>query len=156
MALIIEDGTGKTDAQSYASDAELTAYALARGVTITLANGTNEQLLVKAMDYIERQPFIGYKKTREQALQWPRNNVTLYGWDLPDDEIPSQLKAAQMETALQMDEGSDPMETVDPDVKSESVGTISVTYMDHSSIKRPKIDLALAGLIQTGIKVTIL
>ena len=156
MALIIEDGTGKIDAQSYATDAELTAYAAERGITVAGTNGTNEQILLKAMSHIEGQSYIGYKKTREQALQWPRNDVELYGWDWPDDQIPSQMKSAQIETALQIDAGSDPTETTDPDVKSESVGSLSVTYMDHSSTKRPKIDLALAGLIKTGIEVVIL
>jgi hypothetical protein len=50
VALIIEDGTGKTTAQSYASEAELAAYAAERGITIA---GTDTQLLLKAMDYLE-------------------------------------------------------------------------------------------------------
>jgi hypothetical protein len=63
---------------------------------------------------------------------------------------------AQMEVALAMDADSDPMAVTDPDIKTQSVGTISITYMDNSSTKRPKIDVALSGLVESGIKVIIL
>lgn len=138
---------------SYATEAELLAYATARGITIV---GDQTQLLIRAMDFLESQRFIGYKAASDQVLQWPRNGVVIDGWDIASDAIPTKVKTAQMEIALAMDADSDPMAVTDPDIKTQSVGTISITYMDHSSTKRPKIDVALSGLVETGIRVVIL
>ena len=138
---------------SYATEAELLAYATARGITIS---GDQTQLLIRAMDYLENQRFIGYKAASDQALQWPRTGVVIDGWDIASTVTPNKVKVAQMEVALSMDADSDPMAVTDPDIKTQSVGTISITYQDNSSTKRPKIDVALSGLVESGIKVIIL
>jgi len=138
---------------SYATEAELLAYATARGITIS---GDQTQLLIRAMDFLENQRFIGYKAASDQALQWPRTGVMIDGWDIDSTVTPNKVKVAQMEVALSMDADSDPMAVTDPDVKSQTVGTISITYQDNSSTKRPKIDTALSGLVESGIKVVIL
>ena len=138
---------------SYATEAELLAYATARGITIS---GDQTQLLIRAMDFLENQRFIGYKAASDQALQWPRTGVMIDGWDIDSTVTPNKVKVAQMEVALSMDADSDPMAVTDPDIKTQSVGTISITYQDNSSTKRPKIDVALSGLIESGIKVVIL
>ena len=138
---------------SYATEAELLAYATARGITIS---GDQTQLLIRAMDFLENQRFIGYKAASDQALQWPRTGVMIDGWDIDSTVTPNKVKVAQMEVALSMDADSDPMAVTDPDIKTQSVGTISITYQDNSSTKRPKIDDALSGLVESGIKVVIL
>jgi len=138
---------------SYATEAELLAYATARGITIS---GDQTQLLIRAMDYLENQRFIGYKAASDQALQWPRTGAVIDGWDIDSTVTPNKVKVAQMEVALAMDADSDPMAVTDPDIKTQSVGTISITYQDNSSTKRPKIDVALSGLVESGIKVIIL
>jgi hypothetical protein len=149
MALIIEDGTGKTNSQSYASEAELSAYAVARGVTIS---GTDDQLLLRAMDYLEQQNFKGTKGTKEQALQWPRFDVVIDTYWIDTDEIPLLLKEAQMEYALSIDAGVDPSETVDRSVKREKVSSIEVEYMDGAN-DTPYIKAAsqkLTKLLKSG------
>lgn len=127
MTIVIEDGTGKTDSNSYASEAELAAYATARGVTIA---GTAAVLLIKAMDFIESQPFQGYKASEAQALQWPRYSVILYGYYLDGDEIPDLLKEAQMQAALTIDGGNELLADEGRATKREKVGEIEVEYMD--------------------------
>ena len=118
MAIIVESGTIVAGANSYVSEAELTSYATARGVTLT---GTPESLLIKAMDYVETQPFIGTKLTRDQPLQWPRSGVVIDGWSYPPSEIPDELKTAQMTVALAIDEGNDPLAPVSPAIKRKRV-----------------------------------
>ena len=130
MALILEDGTGKADAQSYASEAELAAYALARGITVT---GTDTELLITAMDYIESHNFIGYKYSSTQALLWPRDNVYIDGYYIDRDEIPTLLKEAHIESALSIDGGVNPLADIGRAVKSEKVDVIEVEYMDNAS-----------------------
>ena len=127
MALIIEDGTGKATSQSYASEAELASYAAARGVTVT---GTDTQLLIKAMDYVEQQTFKGTKNTDEQALQWPRYNVYIDTYCIESGSIPQLLKEAQMELALSIDGGLNPLTSEGRATKREKVDVIEVEYMD--------------------------
>ena len=52
MALIIEDGTVVAGANSFATDAELQAYAAVRQVSLPAAQAEREALLITAIDYI--------------------------------------------------------------------------------------------------------
>lgn len=99
MALIIEDGTGKVDAQSYATAAQLVTYAVARAITIPATAPEQEALLLKAMDYLESLSYIGHRYTMEQALAWPRSDVFVDGWSLDYLLIPARLIRAQMQLA---------------------------------------------------------
>ena len=125
--IVVEDGTGKTDSNSYVSEAELATYAADRGVTIA---GTDAILLIQAMDYIEQQPFKGTKGSDEQALQWPRWGVVIDGYYIDTDEIPQLLKDSQMEVALGVDAGNNPLATEERATKREKVDVIEVEYMD--------------------------
>lgn len=130
MTITVEDGTGLTNSNSYASEAELTAYATARGVTIA---GTEAILLIQAMDYIESQDFKGDKYSSTQALQWPRINVVVDSYYLDRDTLPVLLREAQMEVALSIDGGTNPMSNVGRATKMEKVDVIEVEYMDNAA-----------------------
>jgi hypothetical protein len=83
VALIVEDGTGKADAESFISVADATAYHANRGnaAWAALASDTvREQLLRKASEYMEqayRLRWLGYRTTNDQALSWPRSEVPI-------------------------------------------------------------------------------
>jgi len=124
--IIVEDGTQISGANSYVSAADFATYAADRGVTVT---GTDTILLITAMDYIEQQNFKGNQLTSTQALQWPRCNVVIDGWYNVQTEIPQLLIDAQCEVALGIDAGNNPLATVGRETKQETVGPISVTYM---------------------------
>lgn len=130
MAIVVEDGTIVAGANSYASEAELTAYATQRGVTLT---GTPEALLIRAMDYLETLEFIGTKKTSDQPLQWPRTSVYIDGYSFASDAIPQELKNAQMALAVSIDSGTDPMATLERATKREKADVLEVEYMDNAS-----------------------
>jgi hypothetical protein len=123
--IVVEDGTGLTTSNSYVSAAELSTYATDRGVTIT---GVSAELLIKAADYLEQQPFQGDKSTDAQAMQWPRYNVWLYGYEVAVTTIPTLLKDAQCELALGIDAGYNPLATIQRGKQAVSVGPLSVTY----------------------------
>ena len=78
MALIKEDGTGKVDANSYASVAEGDTFFEGHGYTDLWTAATPERkatMLVMATTVIDaKMQFYGYKATSAQALQWPREN----------------------------------------------------------------------------------
>ena len=144
--IVVEDGTAKTDANSYISEAELSAYATDRGITVT---GTAAVLLIKAMDYLESMDFKGRKRTQEQALQWPRYGVWVDNYYVGEENIPNDLKSALAEIALSIDASVDPLENIDRAVKREKVGDIEVEYMDAAldSVVLSKVSAKLKKLL---------
>lgn len=148
MAIVVEDGTIVANANSYVSEATLTAYATARGITLT---GDLEELLIKAMDYIESLDFIGVKYTRDQGLQWPRADVVIDYYYRDVDYIPTELTKGLMETAISIDGGEDPLSDIARQKKSVSVGEISVEYETSSSTTTVrKINSSLAKIVKGG------
>lgn len=149
MAIVVEDGTIVTGANSYVTSAELTTYATDRGVTIT---GTNAVLLIQAMDYIEAQNYKGYKSTAAQPLVWPREAVYIDGYLFDNDDIPEQLKNAQMATALAIDAGNSPYAVIERQTESERVDVIEVRYQKGSVSNPidPSINQSLRKLLNGG------
>lgn len=99
MAFVVEDGTGKPDANSYASVEQADAYFSDRANTSWTGTLAQKQgALVQATDYIDARfgrYFSGTAKYTEnppQSLQWPRAHVR--------DEYPVNLIRACCEYAL--------------------------------------------------------
>ena len=84
------------------------------------------------MDYLESKDFIGNKGTKAQALQWPRVGAVLNGYALDSDEMPVILLEAQMEIAISIDAGTNPMANLARETKREKVGDIDVEYTDNA------------------------
>lgn len=147
--IVVEDGTVVGDANSYITAAQLDAYASDRGKTIS---GTQADLLIQAMDYLEAQNFKGIKYSRDQALQWPRVEVAVDNYYLDSDTIPQLLKDAQAEIAIAIDEGYSPFARVDRATKKEKVDVIEVEYMDGGNVNPivQTINLKLAKLLKSG------
>ena len=147
--IIVEDGTGLTNSNSYISEAALTTYATDRGVTIS---GTNAVLLIQAMDYIEQQNFKGVKGSDAQALQWPRYGVVVDGYPIDTTEVPQLLKDALAEVALGIDGGNNPMANIERLAKREQVGDISVEYMDgtYDQTYLKAAEMKLSKLLVSG------
>jgi hypothetical protein len=114
MALILikEDGTGKADANSYASAAdgdtyhEAHLYATAWTGALT---ATKEAALVMATRLIDAEyQFNGVKTKEDQALQWPRTDCRdpdADGWNggtVPEDEVPRAVINATCELAREL------------------------------------------------------
>ena len=90
---------------TYATEAELIAYAAARGVTIAVLEAP--VLLTKAGDWLQVQP------------------ITV------PDPVPDQIKQAQMVCAMIYHAGGDPLAAITPRVTQETVfGAVSVSYSD--------------------------
>jgi hypothetical protein len=137
MSLIVEDGTGKADAESYVSVVEANAYHTKRGnaAWADLDTPVKEQYLRQASDYLAQNYatlWKGSRLTTFQALDWPRWNVmrpdiTPY-LTLDPNVIPTAIKSASCELALRCINGA-----LSPDlttqVVKEAIGPISVEYL---------------------------
>lgn len=127
--ITVEDGTIVANANSYVSQATLTTYATARGITLVTAT---DILLIKAMDYIENLMFIGTKLTNDQLLQWPRFGVVIDGYYQNSENIPQILKNGLMECAIAIDQDNDPLQNTVRQVKKERVDTLEIEYADKA------------------------
>jgi hypothetical protein len=154
MPLVIENGSNVAGANSYATRAEIIAYAALRGVTIPDAAGT-DVFGIKAMDYIERRKFKGVPTygapTVVQPLQFPRDEIEYQGEWLAADEIPQMLIDAQCEASMLISQGIDlePNRTAEQAVKREKVGPLETEFFDAApySATTPRLDAMLAPLI---------
>ena len=151
MSVVIEDGTVVFAANSYVSETDLVSYAAARGKTLVT---DSTQLLIEAMDYIEGLFYVGTKFRRDQPLQWPRVNVYIDDWYQNVFTIPKELKKAQMEVAIAIDEGNSPLSLIERDIQKESIaGVISVEYTLGTSSKPivRTVNNALKKLLVSGL-----
>jgi hypothetical protein len=159
MALIIEDGSGVLNANSYGTVVGARAYAVARAVVLSGTDSDVEAQLIKATDYLESLEYLGNVVLFTQSLQWPRQNLYYTYPDNPiaSNVIPSSLINAQYQLVVEQQNGID----IEPTVKgktsgsgaivekrvdvlmtrySERIGTTSLPIM-------PKVDALLRGLI---------
>lgn len=127
MALIVETGEGLPNSNTYATVDELDAYASDRAET--LPETGKESLLVKAMDYLESiADYKGVRVSGEQALAWPRSGVVVDRFPFDKTKIPSLLKRAQLQLAIEA-MSFDLMPSTDGyAVASEKVDVIQVEY----------------------------
>lgn len=139
---------------TYASEAELAAYASARGITVT---GTPSVLLLLAMDYIATMEdrWQGERTSASQPLAWPRTGVYVYGTALADDAIPQSLKDAQCRLALDVDAGVALLPTVSAGSKGsvieETVDVVTVKYAEGANNTQPVFTAAM-GLLKPLMK----
>lgn len=163
MALIVEDGSGVPDANSYRDETDLLAYAAARGVTLTDV----EVKAIKAMDYIEsfREQFQGAKTDPLQSLQWPRAGVAIDCVAIADDFMPVELGDAQAQLMMALEDGIELVPNVEGGQFAirEKVGPLEVAYSDSVNVsQQPKfrvVDQLLAPLFTacgTGAAFTVL
>ncbi|WP_311880927.1 MULTISPECIES: DnaT-like ssDNA-binding protein [unclassified Pseudomonas] len=102
MTLIIEDGTGKPDAESYASAEDLAIYAVKFGVTIPADVPVQEALLRRSALAMDGMTWKGRKSNSEQALSWPRRGVELDYELKPDNYLPARIQYGQMALAAEI------------------------------------------------------
>lgn len=151
MALIVEDGTIVSNANTYVSEAEFTSFLSARRITLS-GDYTSEQLILIAMDYVESLSYKGVKMSHNQALQWPRQDVYIDGYYNNVDNIPKQLKNGLMQTAAAVDAGNSPQAVLVRKTIKEKVGDLEVQYSESSnaSLVDPKIIGFLYKLLMAG------
>ncbi len=97
ITIIVEDGTGLADANSYATLAYVKTYAEEHGATLPTDDETIKQYMIQAMDYIASfsSYMRGVRTTKIQSLDYPRSGVYIYGNLNAYNIIPVQLMNAQ-------------------------------------------------------------
>lgn len=113
--LIIQTNDGLSTANSYVSAAELSDYALQRGITLTR---DLEQSLIRAMDYLESKQYKSELLNNAQSTLFPRMGVG----------IARPIKQAQLALATYYDGINPQPEQTTAQIKKEKVDVIEVEY----------------------------
>lgn len=165
MALIVEDGTGKADADAFVSVADCTTYCAAQGLSgwgSTRDAGLDEAAIRRATTWLSNSfTWKGYKLNgRSQALAWPRTDAEdEEGEEVASDEVPAEIVqacciAASYERANPG--GLSPNVTLTDRVKREKIGPIETEYASAAmtaDAQRPVLTLVLdvvSGLQAAG------
>ena len=168
MALTVEDGTGKVDADSYLSEADADTYWAAHGNPSTwsgITSAQKEEALRLGTQYLDLQygqRWRGWRTNETQSLAWPRSGVRDDdGFAIDSDAIPTRLEDATAEAAIRHLTETDGLmpDIDDPGIKKllVKVGPIteSTEYIgaaDESAIFST-IEALLAPIIMAGTAV---
>lgn len=168
MPLIVETGAGIPGAESYVSAADALTYHANRVNSSWAAadTATQEAKLREATAYVDgtyRRRWKGWRI--EQALEWPRYEVTISGAlqrnvssggfiggaYLPYNQIPQRLKDAVCEAALRALSGP-LLADLDQTVAREKVGTMETWYVAGAEVATtyPALDALLSGLLTSS------
>ena len=155
MALVIEDGSVVTGANSYVTLAEFKAWADSRDISYNADDNVLEAQILRAMDYIERLYFIGNKANENQPLQWPRTEALIDGYYADATEIPKEVKIAVYEATVVKAAGYSELEVQSRKTLRERVGDIEVQYADNSENRTitPALQYALNRIVQPAFQV---
>jgi hypothetical protein len=162
MALIVEDGTARPDAEAYISVANASAYFAARNNATWAAlasDAVREGCLRLGAEYMTqayRGRWKGYRVSAAQALDWPRQSITIEDSVLnayvPFTSVPIEVQRANAELALMANSGA-LAPNLERGVLAEQIGPLKVDYdSDSPQYTRYRvIDLMLSiYLLTTG------
>lgn len=134
MALIVEDGTSKADANAYVSVADLKSYFEARNDTVmaeTADEAVEGAILYATRDLDQSFSFHGSKTKLTQSRSWPRLGAYDKEGDSIDEEVvPEVVVEATCERAREHILTRALNEPVDPsgELKSLRVGPLSLDW----------------------------
>lgn len=151
IALVVEDGTGLVDSNTYTSVANVRLYASNRGIVLSIDDEVVASQLINATDLLETYAcrYQGARTNEDQALEWPRTDVYLYGILFPDNAIPSQLIAAQSQLVIAQFNGFvlQPNVSAQDYVIREKVGPIETEYANPTNVGLMPVFTAAEALL---------
>lgn len=155
--LVVEDGSGIADAESYASLDQADAYCARKGIAWVGSTADKHAALRRGTAWIDdtyRSRYPGCRvKGRGQGLEWPRDHARDGGGNIIEaDEIPVELINATIEASAR--ELAEP-NSLAPDldrggqIKTIKAGSVEIDYGGTASPNTTfqAIDNVLSGLL---------
>lgn len=155
MALVVEDGTGKETADSYASVADADAYHGARGnaAWAALSSTVKEQLLRRATDYLGAYDaaWKGCRVSSSQALAWPRRGVDAHEFEVPSTVVPKAVTVAVCILALKASSSELAPDQERPKTR-EVIGPLETEWAADApqAVRYVEVDRLLAPYLGSG------
>ena len=140
LTLIVEDGTGVQNANTYltVAEAETILDNLGYSFDAALSEDQKEQFLIRSASYLESfwNQYQGNKNSCDQGLQWPRYGACIYNCAVANDVVPDQIKQAQaLGTYYESNSQSLQPITSGQTVKMKEIaGAVKKEYFDNGSV----------------------
>ena len=139
MALTVENGTGLANADSYYTLSAARAAAISLGISLPSDDSVAEAAMRNGFRYVNgfESSFSGYRLTSTQSGSFPRvESYRCYGRnqiDIAEDEIPADIKTAQMMAAVEYGKGTEimPVNNGLSIASNEVVGAVKQSYFDN-------------------------
>lgn len=152
-ALVVQDTTVLSTANTYIDVTALDTYCTDRGITLSATtNGAKTALIFKAMGYLETRTYDGRLAEEDQSTQQPRDYVYINGYLQTYAQLLTRMANVQCELVIALDAGYDPLENIERQTKSEQLGALKVEYMDNAASTAiiQKVDAYLDPLLSQG------
>lgn len=153
-AIIQETGQQSTTANSYVTVAGYNQYLEDRYSRVAPAEDETLRYIYRAMTYFESLKFIGDKATEDQALQWPRSDVSIDGYGIDSDEMPNEVLIAIYEISYGYESGFGIDNPVSRETIKEKVGELEVEYKSSSAERTllPAATQAIRKLVKNPMR----
>ncbi|VVN50596.1 hypothetical protein PS687_00351 [Pseudomonas fluorescens] len=102
MQIIVEDGKGRPDANSFVPLEKLTFYRDYYGFRIPEAEADQVELLLRAAADINDRQWKGRKANPDQAMAWPRRDCKIEYQTLSETFVPFELEWGQVRLAVEL------------------------------------------------------
>lgn len=152
MSIIVEDGTGKPDANSFVTVEQFKAYAQARGVDLSKYNDDDiSSKLIAGAEYISayESKLQGTRPNFDQGLAFPRSGIIYNSLPIDQTIIPNQVKLAQMAATVAAISGVNLLPTLDQaPIKRDTIGPLTTewdtsAFVAGTMAKLPAVDALL-------------
>lgn len=156
MTIVVEDGTGKSNAVSYVSVADADTYWAAESDDVWSGFSTAEKevALVRATREIDRLyavRFVGVRSSSAQSLCWPRQQATTVDGiaivaDVPQQVIDATIELARTATLEDLRATDNPLDVTGETIKVGPI-ELSTDYASWRVDVRSRISTILAPVI---------
>lgn len=161
--MVVEDGTGLSNANAYVSRADADVYHSERGREdwLDATEVSRDVAIIRAtqwMDGLYRHRWRGGRIKATQALEWPRRGFDTEGFELSG--VPRRVPQAVCEAAYAIIKGVDltPVLERGGAVKREKVGPIETEYFEGAPARATVTavsDLLRGYLRGPGLRITV-
>ena len=144
MPLIVEDGSGVMDANSYSGVADAKAFAELRGVTLTQPDSTLIAYLVRGTEYLQDFDYQGVKRfAGMRYLKWPRVDVIFDDEAFSANEIPIAIVNALAQLVIEQANGIKLLSTSigGKAVKRRKTDVLETEYFESTSQRNGSADM---------------
>lgn len=102
MQIIVEDGKGRPEANSFVPLEKLSFYRDYYGFRIPEAEAEQVELLLRAAADINSRQWKGRKANSDQAMAWPRRDCKIEYQTLSETFVPFELEWGQVRLAVEL------------------------------------------------------
>lgn len=138
MLVIVEDGSGRPDANSFVPLEKLVFYRDYYGFLLPATENEQKALLLRAAADMNGREWKGVKTHESQAMAWPRRNCRVGVEILSEMFIPFEIEWGQLRLAVELHAADNGLGISEPAFGTEKEGErVTLLRNDPGAMLRP-------------------